>query len=73
MADNNLAKVFAAEDFNPEKCEYYHHYFSVKKFILTVVFIFTNRSDWCFVFDNEILVIRYCFELFSTTYIRAAR
>jgi len=21
MADNNLAKVFATEDFNPEKCE----------------------------------------------------
>jgi len=25
MADNNLTKVFAAEDFNPEKCECHTH------------------------------------------------
>lgn len=24
MADNNLAKVFAAEDFNPDECELLH-------------------------------------------------
>lgn len=32
MADNNLAKVFATEDFNPEKCELLHVFCEIKNY-----------------------------------------
>lgn len=64
MADNNLAKVFAAEDFNPEKCECLTHILlaraHVKKYkilILNFISRFFNK------FIKHMIELNYLFSV----------